>query len=220
MKGKLLDLGCGNKPYQKIYDEVCDSSVGCDVPFSLHQKANVEVICFAEDTDKHFEHGHFDCIICTEVLEHTINDIKVMENINKILKKDGHLIISAPFTYVLHEAPHDYRRYTLYGLTNILEDHNFEVQSIFSMGGTFSSGFYVYYYALMKIFYYSFRKMGLKNLQNISLLNAIVAFPEWLFYKFNIKSFRKKLSGNKFPSVNEMYSSLGYFIAAKKINDL
>ncbi len=140
MKGKLLDLGCGNKPYSMIYNEVCESSIGCDVPFSLHQDINVEVLCFAEDIDKHFEPDFFDCVICTEVLEHTVNDYKVVKNINKILKKDGNLIISAPFTYVLHEAPHDYRRYTLFGLSGILEKNNFEIKSIFSTGASFSSG--------------------------------------------------------------------------------
>ena len=44
MKGKLLDLGCGNKPYSAIYNEVCDSSIGCDVPFSLHKDSIVEVV--------------------------------------------------------------------------------------------------------------------------------------------------------------------------------
>lgn len=220
MKGRLLDLGCGNKPYSVIYNEVCDSSVGCDVPFSLHKNADVEVLCYAEDIDKHFERGYFDCVICTEVLEHTVNDSKVMYNINTVLKTDGYLIISAPFTYVLHEAPHDYRRYTLYGLRNILENHSFEVKSAFSMGATFSSGLYVYYYALVKIFYYSLKKIGFKNLHNNAFLNAVTSIPEWLFFKCNINSFRKKLSSNKYPSKNEMYSSMGYFIVAKKINDI
>ncbi|MBK8551338.1 MAG: class I SAM-dependent methyltransferase [Ignavibacteria bacterium] len=220
MKGRLLDLGCGNKPYSNIYSEVCDSSVGCDVPFSLHKNSNVEVLCYAEDIDRHFEPDQFDCVICTEVLEHTVNDNKVIENINKVLKKNGNLIISAPFTYVLHEAPHDYRRYTLYGLKNILENNNFEVKSGFSMGVTFSSGFFIYYYALKKTFYYSLKKIGFKNLNKLSLLNAVAEIPEWLFYKFNISSFRKKLEDNRSPSVNEMYSSLGYFIVARKINDI
>jgi SAM-dependent methyltransferase len=182
MKGKLLDLGCGNKPYSVIYNEVCESSIGCDVPFSLHQNSHVEVLCFAEDIDKHFEPGFFDCVICTEVLEHTVNDYKVIRNINKVLKNDGNLIISAPFTYVLHEAPHDYRRYTLYGLKNIIESHNFEVKSIFSMGATFSSGFFIFYYTLTKLFFYSFKKIGIKNLQNNKFIKAVIAFPEQLFY--------------------------------------
>lgn len=219
MKGKLLDLGCGNKPYSAVYNEICDSSVGCDVPFSLHKNSTVEVLCFAEDTDKHFEPGYFDCVICTEVLEHTVNDRKTVSNINLILKNGGYLIISAPFTYVLHEAPHDYRRYTLYGLMKILEENNFEISSAFSMGATFSSGFYIFYYSLIKTFFFALKKIGMKNIHNNKFIRSVTDLPEFILYKFNINSFRKKLRENKFPSVNEMYSSLGYFIVAKKVKD-
>ncbi len=220
MKGNILDLGCGNKPYSGIYNEVCNSSTGCDVPFSLHKDSTVEVQCYAEDIDKHFEPGFFDCILCTEVLEHTVNDRKVISNINLILKNKGYLIISAPFTYVLHEAPHDYRRYTMYGLKSILEDNSFEVKSILSMGATYSSGFFIFYYSLIKIFFFALKKAGLKNIHNNRLIRAVTDFPEFIFYKLNIRSFRKKLRNNKFPSTNEMYSSLGYFIIAQKTKDL
>ena len=215
--GKLLDLGCGNKPYSHIYNEYCDSSIGCDVPFSLHKNAKVEVECYAEDIDKHFELNLFDCVLCTEVLEHTVNDRKVISNINTILKPGGSLIISTPFTYVLHEAPHDYRRYTYYGLRKILEENNFKVNSAFSMGGTFSSGLYIFYYSLTKIFFYALKSIGMKSARENTLINNIVNFPEWLFYKVNIRTFRKKLQENKLPSTNEMFSSMGYFMVAEKI---
>lgn len=220
MHGKLLDLGCGNKPYSVIYNEVCESSIGCDVPFSLHQNADVEVLCYAENIDKHFDKNYFDCVLCTEVLEHTVNDQTVVTNINKILRTGGSLIISAPFTYVLHEAPHDYRRYTAYGLKNILEKNGFEVKTTFSMGGTFSSGFYIFYYSLTKIFFYALKKAGLKNIHKNKFLRSITSFPEFVFYKLSIGSFRKKLSQNKIPTTNEMFSSMGYFIVAKKTKDL
>ncbi|MEO8665593.1 MAG: class I SAM-dependent methyltransferase [Ignavibacteria bacterium] len=216
-KGKLLDLGCGNKPYSVIYNEVCESCVGCDVPFSIHKDADVDVLCMAEDIDKHFATGSFDCVLCTEVLEHTSDDRKVIENINKILKDNGTLIISAPFTYVLHEAPHDFRRYTFHGLKNIIENNGFEVQSAFSMGATFSSGYFIFYYSLTKLFYFSFKKLGMDLSRNV-VIRAVMNFPEYIFYKFNIGSFRKKLSENRSPSVNEKFSSLGYFFVAKKIN--
>lgn len=220
MKGKLLDLGCGNKPYSAVYNEICESSVGCDVPFSLHKNSEVEVLCYAEDIDKHFEPGYFDCILCTEVLEHTVNDRKVISNINRILKNNGCLIISAPFTYVLHEAPHDYRRYTVFGLKNIIEENNFEIKSVFSMGATLSSGFFIFYYSLLKIFLFILKKIGFTNVHNNRLVRSVTDLPELVFYNAAIRSFRNKLRKNKPPTANEMFSSLGYFIIAKKIKDI
>ncbi len=220
MKGKLLDLGCGNKPYSVIYDEVCDSSTGCDVPFSLHKDTNVEVLCYAEDIDKHFGRNEFDCVLCTEVIEHTIDDRKVMGNINKVLKLNGILLLSAPFTYVLHEAPHDYRRYTIFGLTNLLESNGFEIVSVYSMGGSFSSGFFVFYYTFTKIFHYIFKKAGLEKLSRNAFVHSILSIPESIFCFFNLPILKKKLSGNIYPTVNEQFSSLGYFFVAEKTGEL
>ncbi len=216
-KGKLLDLGCGNKPYSVIYNDICSSSTSCDVPFSLHKKAEVDVLCFAEDIDQHFSCGSFDTVLCTEVLEHTVNDRKAISNIYNVLKENGTLIISVPFTYVMHEAPYDYRRYTYYGIKDILEQNKFEIRSVFSMGATFSSGFFIFYYSAVKIFFYVFKKMGFSGINSSRFLNAIVSFPELCFYKISIPFFRKKLRQNKLPSINEIFSSLGYFLIAVKI---
>ena len=59
----------------------------------------------------------------------------------------------------------------------------------------------------------------MKNIHNNKFIRSVTDLPEFLLYKLNINSFRKKLRENKFPSVNEMYSSLGYFIVAKKLKE-
>lgn len=216
IKGRLLDLGCGNKPYCDIYTPLCSESVGCDVPHSLHKDSNVEVECSAEDIDKYFAPQSFDTILCTEVIEHTIDDRKVAENIGRLLKPGGAVIISAPFTYVLHEAPHDYRRYTLYGLSRLLEDNGFEISSSAAMGGTFSSAFFICHYWVMKTFYFILKKFGLSNLRNNTVLKFFWGLPELLMYKTIRPSFMRKLREGKNPSVYENFSSSGYLLVARK----
>ena len=156
------------------------------MPFSLHGKAEVEVLCYAEDIDQHFKNETFDAVLCTEVLEHTVDDRKVINNIYNVLKSNGVLIISVPFTYVMHEAPHDYRRYTYYGIRDILEKNGFEIKSVLS------------------------------GINKNKFVNALSSVPELIFYKTCIPFFRKKLNRNEFPSVNEIYSSMGYFLIAVK----
>ncbi len=216
IKGKLLDLGCGNKPYYDIYSSLCSESVGCDVPFSLHKDSHVEVLCFAEDIDKHFEKETFDFILCTEVLEHTLNDRQVMNNISKVIKTGGVLLISVPFTYVLHEEPHDYRRYTYYGLTQLLRDNKFRIISTHSMGGTLSSGFLIIYYFFMKLFFYAFTKIGITKLRDNFVIKTLFSLPELIMYKLYAPFFRRKLKMNSAPGKNEKFSSTGYFFAAIK----
>ncbi len=216
MSGRLLDLGCGNKPYYNIYSRHCTESVGCDVPHSLHSESEVEVLCAAEEIDKFFEKDSFDCVICTEVIEHTYDDEKVIANISNVLATGGTLLISAPFIYVLHEEPHDYKRYTYYGIENLLLKNNFRIEASFAMGGVLSSGFLVLYYFFMRIFTYGLKKIGLKKFRDSNVLKFFISLPEFAMYQIYKPFFKRKLKNNLKPGKSEKFSSTGYFFYAVK----
>ena len=55
---------------------------------------------------------------------------KVIQEIARILKPEGILILSAPMTWPLHEEPYDFFRYTIHGLRHLLQNENFEIQPI------------------------------------------------------------------------------------------
>jgi SAM-dependent methyltransferase len=69
-----------------------------------------------------------DCIVALEVFEHTKNPFQAVENLRKILKKNGVIIVSTPFILGIHDVPYDYFRYTKFGLMNLFR--NFENVSI------------------------------------------------------------------------------------------
>jgi len=54
----------------------------------------------------------FDCIICTETLEHIDNIFRAAHEIEKVLAKNGFLFISVPFHHAFHDYPGDYWRMT------------------------------------------------------------------------------------------------------------
>lgn len=114
MKGRLLDVGCGERPYRLVYDNQVEMSVGTEVPWSLHGTADSDVICYAERLPFHDE--SFDFILCTEVLEHTQQPFQVLRELARVLKPGGHLFLSVPFIYPIHESPNDYWRFTTHGL--------------------------------------------------------------------------------------------------------
>lgn len=62
----------------------------------------------------------FDSIICTQVLEHVRNPFKAIDELHRVLRPGGRLIITVPFLNNYHMAPHDYWRYTEYGLKTCL----------------------------------------------------------------------------------------------------
>ncbi len=55
-----------------------------------------------------------DVIFCIEVLEHVPNPFKAVEEIYRILSKWGFFVWSTPFIFPIHDAPHDYYRFTKY----------------------------------------------------------------------------------------------------------
>jgi SAM-dependent methyltransferase len=64
----------------------------------------------------------FDVIVLSEVLEHVHSPHLAIENIHRILRNDGRLILTVPFIFPIHERPHDYFRYTRYGLEFLLRE--------------------------------------------------------------------------------------------------
>lgn len=129
--GVLLDVGAGLKPYAVVYDRYFDRSVSVDVPTSEHDIA-VDVIASADDLP--FEDGTFDCVLCTEVLEHCADPDRAMSEIRRVLKPGGRALVTTPFLVGLHEMPYDFYRYTPSGLREVAVAGGMEIESIIPKG--------------------------------------------------------------------------------------
>lgn len=69
-----------------------------------------------------FENGSFNFILCTEVLEHLHSPWVAIAEMKRVLRPGGTLILTTRFVYPVHDAPHDYYRYTKYGLKHLFKD--------------------------------------------------------------------------------------------------
>ncbi|MEM4545134.1 MAG: methyltransferase domain-containing protein [Nitrososphaerota archaeon] len=58
----------------------------------------------------------FDMIVCTEVLEHTLNPFDAVKELYRIVKRDGLVFVSTPFDFRIHGPLPDCWRFTEYGL--------------------------------------------------------------------------------------------------------
>ncbi|MFZ4770367.1 MAG: class I SAM-dependent methyltransferase [Ferruginibacter sp.] len=173
-KGKILDVGCGNKPYEPLFNTSKENYVGCDVVQSSENK--VDVLCKA--TCIHLENEMFDTVLSTQVMEHVDNSDLMMKECNRVLKQNGILILSVPLCWELHEEPYDFFRFTKYGLQELCIRNNFEVVELMSNGGKWAAIFQMN----INMIYSTFRKKnlfikGLKflfiNLHFTSLLNRL-----------------------------------------------
>ena len=72
---------------------------------------------FVDDiTDTKLQPDSFDYIVCAEVIEHVTQPQPAADNLLRILKPGGRCLVSTPYIFPTHDAPHDYFRYTEFGL--------------------------------------------------------------------------------------------------------
>lgn len=73
----------------------------------------------------------FDLIVCTEVLEHTLNPFLAVTEMRRILKPGGFVLISTPFNFRIHGPLPDCWRFTEHGLKALFSSENgFEISDL------------------------------------------------------------------------------------------
>ena len=125
IKGKLLDYGCGRKPYRNLFTHVSEY-IGADVKHSGYPKTQSAADVFFEGTLP-VEDNSFDAVLCFEVLEHVFKPDETLHDLRRVLKPGGKLMLTVPFFCNEHEIPYDYGRYTYYGLKYLLNKHGFTI---------------------------------------------------------------------------------------------
>lgn len=117
---RTLDLGCGRSPTADGFP----NRVGVDVV----PDTGVQVIADAHALP--FSERSFEQIICSEVLEHLYEPARAAREMARVLQKGGLVALTVPFVYPVHEAPHDYQRFTSYGLRRLFVSSGFDVQQV------------------------------------------------------------------------------------------
>ncbi len=120
----LLDIGCGAKPYRRYLS--ARHYIGIDLPTYGPQAADL----FGSALQLPFRNASYDAVLCTEVLEHVPDPSRLLQEIARLLKPDGVLILTTPQTWGLHLEPFDYFRYTRYGLETLATSAGLDVRSI------------------------------------------------------------------------------------------
>lgn len=125
LKGKLLDFGCGSKPYRSLFD--ADEYIGLDYENEGYSPRNEQIDVFYDGKRIPFPNETFDSVLATEVFEHVFYLDDTLKEINRVMKESGKLLISCPFVWNEHLVPFDFARYSSFGMTALLERNGFSV---------------------------------------------------------------------------------------------
>lgn len=125
INGKILDVGCGRKPYKTLFQYT--EYIGIDIENPGHSHKDEHIDIYYDGETFPLSDNEFDSIICNQVLEHVFKPDQFLKEVHRVLKDGGNLLLTVPFVWDEHEQPNDYARYSSFGLKFLLEKNGFSI---------------------------------------------------------------------------------------------
>tara|TARA_B100001989_G_scaffold225700_1_gene180888 strand:+ start:846 stop:1496 length:651 start_codon:yes stop_codon:yes gene_type:complete len=137
------------------------------INLDLFPGENVDVVADAENMP--FDNGTFDLVVCQAVLEHVQNPKNIVNEINRVLKKQGLFYCTVPFLQGYHADPYDFQRYTQKGIEHLL--NNFVILQKGTSSGPFSAMAWI----LRDLLTFGSKKTMIYNFSR--LISSIISYP-------------------------------------------
>jgi len=150
--GKVLDIGCGDKPFYSYIESQTDLYVGIEYPKSPPLNKNIDIVAAADKLP--VKSRSFNFIILSQVLEHLETPLDALKEIKRVLKSNGRVFVSWPFLYPIHEEPRDFYRYTVYGISYLAKQAGLTVEFIKP-----TTGFWITFFCLLSKHLYTKSKI-------------------------------------------------------------
>ena len=143
---RILDAGAGEQQYKSLcshlnyvsqdfaqYDGKGD---GVGKHTGRWDYKNLDII--SDITSIPEPNNSFDALMCTEVFEHIPEPIIAIQEFSRLLKPNGHLILTAPFCSLSHFTPyHYYTGFSKYFYKTFLSKYGFNIIEIQPNGNFF-----------------------------------------------------------------------------------
>ncbi|RYD98296.1 MAG: class I SAM-dependent methyltransferase [Sphingobacteriales bacterium] len=161
-KGRVLDFGCGVKPYEPLFEVT--EYIGVDYAGEGETYPKNKVDFLYDGKTLPFADEHFDGVFTTEVAEHIFNLPEILIEVHRVIRPGGLLLLTCPFTMPEHEMPNDYARYTSVSIKYVLEQSGFSVLESTKTGNFVESIFQLWIIYTDRAFVQRFRNVpGLRT---------------------------------------------------------
>jgi SAM-dependent methyltransferase len=127
--GSVLDIGCADRWVEKQLPPG-SKYIGIDSPITGVQIYHSRPDVFADASHLPLRNASIDAVVILEVVEHLRYPREALCEIARVLKPRGLLLLTMPFLYPIHDAPHDYQRLTIHGLAREMEAAGLHVESV------------------------------------------------------------------------------------------
>jgi SAM-dependent methyltransferase len=132
---RVLDAGAGERVHARYFSRQRYTAVDLAVGDVAWDYGKLDAV--ADLTALPFPGGCFDACINIVTLEHVREPGCALQEIARTLATGGKLLIIVPHEWEVHQAPHDYYRYTRHGADYLLSNAGFDPISIQPVGGYF-----------------------------------------------------------------------------------
>lgn len=184
-RGRLVDIGCGSKPWRGAFAPYVSEHIGVDHVDSKRRPGSVDVIAGAYEIP--LEDGYAETILMSAVLEHLEQPARALAEAHRLLAPGGHVILTAPLFWPLHELPRDFFRYTPNGLRFLLEEAGFRPVEVIPLSGVWTTISLELSYALRR-----YRRGPLLS----PVVDGVSVAAQWLAARWEQVDFQPEFSWN------------------------
>lgn len=114
---RVLDVGCGAKPYEPIFRPHASSYIGVDPVDNPRAELRGPV------EDLPIEDAAFDVVLCNQVLEHCDDPVKAVAELHRVTAPRGRVLVTTHGVMPYHPSPTDYWRWTHAGLEKLFAEN-------------------------------------------------------------------------------------------------
>lgn len=196
----VLDIGSGNRSIAPFLGG--ENTIYCiDFPDTNSRYTSIPDI-YGDACSLPIADESVDVILLLEVLEHVPSADRALKEVHRALKVGGSLYISVPFIYPIHDAPYDFRRFTLHGLRLLLSENKLTPEIEITHGNSFVTAFQLMNLAILEVA----KGLEMKN-KLLGLLSFVLFYPICLLINIICLPFLFSRSDA---------SCFGYFVVAKR----